>query len=103
MYRSLLTLLALCPAILIVGAGPATKPSATKPATTKPAAKDHVDIALRNVRWQALPDAVHRVYAGPDGRVWYELFCTESPEDSAELRKRVEREFNKPAPQLYGA
>lgn len=62
-----------------------------------------VEVRLRPVRWQALPDAVHAVYVGPDQRVWYELFSANPPKDAAELKRRVESQFDRRAPQLDGA
>jgi hypothetical protein len=36
-------------------------------------AQPRLDIALRPVRWQPLPDQVEAVFVGPDQRVWYLL------------------------------
>ena len=65
---------------------------------------EHVDITLRNVLWQALPDEVRAVYVGPDQRTWYELRYEPwpMPIDWAHLRGIIEREFRKDSPQVLG-
>ncbi|HET6441528.1 MAG TPA: hypothetical protein VFH53_04050, partial [Phycisphaerae bacterium] len=63
---------------------------------------EHVDITLRNVLWQTLPDEVRAVYVGPDERIWYELRYEAWPIDWAHLRGVIEREFRKEAPQVLG-
>jgi hypothetical protein len=59
------------------------------------------DIVLADVRWQALPRTVQRVYAAPDGRVWF--CCERMPSRSsnvAMLKQEIEREFQRAAPQV---
>jgi hypothetical protein len=52
--------------------------------------------------WQTLPDDVRNVYVGPDDRIWCEYFGRDMPRDAADLRRRVEREWAKPTPQVEG-
>jgi len=63
---------------------------------------DRVDLELRDVRWQLLPNRVAKVATSPDGRVWTVL--NKAPDAPfhfvAETKKIVEREFSKPSPQL---
>jgi hypothetical protein len=61
------------------------------------------DITLKNVRWQELPEEVETVFIGPDQRVWYKLRHPEGLDDLAAIKKMIEGEFAKPAPQLFGA
>jgi len=84
-------------------------------------------IKLADVRWQVLPDAVEAVFVGPDDRVWYQLKYISSlagvplskrrvddpawhrlksraeERDRSLVRRIVAEQFNRAAPQLFGA
>lgn len=56
---------------------------------------------LRNVLWQTLPEEVTTVAVGPDGRAWHVLNILHNRAATvAEVRECVEREFDRPAPQV---
>jgi hypothetical protein len=73
------------------------------PPATQPAPPERAPFTPRHVLWQPLPDDVYGIHVAPDDRVWYVYSSNDLPRDSADLRKRVEREFHKPSPQLAGA
>src|SRR5688572_12379302 len=73
-----------------------------------------VEINLRLVLWQPLPDVVKAVFVGPDQRVWYELDRppAKPPEpgrprpdenDAGPTKRLIEREFAERSPQVVGA
>ena len=71
-------------------------------AAPPPGPPERIDLALRNVLWQTLPDAVQAVSVGPDQRLWCQLRYA-GPEDLAAIRQRIEREFGEKNPQISGA
>src|SRR4051812_28436375 len=75
---------------------------AAAPARNPPAPPEPIDIPIKNVLWQPLPDEVHAVYVGPDDRAWFEVEDPRFADDFATIQKLVEREFKRPMPQLFG-
>ena len=70
------------------------------------AAKDfptHVDFQETGARWETLPEAVKHVFVQDGKRVWYELDNNSDHTDLASIERIIRAEFEKPAPQLYGA
>ena len=69
---------------------------------------ERLEIALRNVRFQALPREVRRVHVGPDGRMWFNLDPAQfgagrtSIDNIPAFRNRIAREFTQKSPQFYG-
>ncbi|MGB6044784.1 MAG: hypothetical protein WBF93_16635, partial [Pirellulales bacterium] len=63
-----------------------------------------VELGLREVRWQLLPERIAHVAISPDQRIWSVLNrADQSPvQFPPETRQLVEREFSKPSPQLHG-
>jgi hypothetical protein len=62
-------------------------------------------IELSNARFQALPEEVHRVSMGPDGRLWFNLDYSmggQNLDNLSAFKKRMEKEFTKTSPQFYG-
>lgn len=98
---------------------PATKPVAglnQPPAAPVPMGVDGlpipIDTSLRAVRWQPLPQQVKQVLVGPDQRVWYVMSRPTTPWSQAPpgeraglaiVKRLIEREFARPAPQLWWA
>jgi hypothetical protein len=78
-------------------------------ANAKGAQFERLEIALRNVRFQALPREVRRVHVGPDGRMWFNLDPAQldpgraSADNIPAFRDRIAREFTQKSPQYYGA
>jgi hypothetical protein len=64
-----------------------------------------VEIKLRDVLVQDLPEEVQRVYAGPDGRVWCVLDDRDygGSDNLAQVKKRIEEQFDSSTPQIAGA
>lgn len=60
-------------------------------------------VPIRDVLWQALPEGVHSVFVGSDDRLWLVLRHPSRAEDVDNVKRIIEREFRKEAPQLYGA
>jgi hypothetical protein len=61
----------------------------------------HVEINVRNVLWQFLPEGVEEVSVGPDQRTWYIMTAPpEWPADIGSIKRLIEREFPKQNPQL---
>lgn len=98
---------------------PATKPATAlnqPPAAPVPTGPDglplSIDIPLRDVRWQPLPQQVKQVFVGPDQRVWHVMSLPTTPwsqsppgerADRTVVKRLIEREFARPAPQLWWA
>jgi len=59
-------------------------------------------IELANVRWQRMPPEVQEVFIGPDGRTWYQLNSDIPDWSLAEIKRRMEREWNENSPQISG-
>ncbi len=78
---------------------------ALAPSRPAPGDEGRPDIPLRNVRWQALPEAVRTVVVGPDKRIWYLVAEHTWPVegDLAAVRGSIEGEFGRKSPRLYGA
>jgi hypothetical protein len=70
---------------------------------------DRLNIALKNARFQALPQEVQRVFVGPNGRTWFNLAEPKNDanpaavDDISAFKKRIIREFTEKSPQFYGA
>jgi hypothetical protein len=73
-------------------------PPAAAPSDDLPAP---IDLKIRDVLWQVLPERVQAAFAGPDGRAWFEL--SGGGLDVAQVKRLIAREFAKPQPQLVGA
>jgi len=61
-----------------------------------------IDIKLKDVRWQALPEQVESVYVDFNDRVWYSLRSPAPGADLAFLKKRVARVVHDNAPHVWG-
>ena len=85
-------------AVAVLWAAPC--PAAEKASDDLPA---HVDFALRDVRYQVLPDEVVRVYVGPDERAWFVMRGPTSRADIPRVRRLIEREFAQENPQIMQA
>ena len=88
-------------AAVIVACAPARGLPESVPAapTVSPALPARLEISLRNVLWQTLPDEVYTAFVGPDDRVWYVL------QGSLKLpaaQALIEREFRQGSPQVAG-
>jgi hypothetical protein len=92
-------------ALLALVLAPAYTRGEGKPPATEPA---RLDLALADVRWQTLPDAVECAFVAPDQRVWYQVDpapvqVRRGEYDAAPIKAIVEREFHRHQPQITGA
>jgi len=61
-----------------------------------------IDLQLRKVVRQELPDRVRDVRSGPDGRIWLEVKAAGEQVSLPAARKAVEREYDRDRPQVIG-
>jgi hypothetical protein len=95
--------------LLLLAVGDAAVAQPTGDAAITPLARGtadlppRLDITIRPVRWQSLPEQVKQVYIGPDQRLWCVLSAADQ-KVSLELTKRsIAREFSQAMPQIIGA
>ncbi len=66
---------------------------------------ERFDIHKPSTHWEPLPHGVQWALAAPDGRIWFQCgpkYYEDAPALS-EIQRRIEDEFSRPMPQIFGA